>query len=62
MKNRKTYSHFFTPFAQIDKKIDFHYLTSDERGYVFGIVIDKKRQHQLYISKKGQSIKVFKEF
>jgi len=59
-KEKKTISHYQTPFVIIDKRIDFHWLTKDKWGYVFGIVIDKKREYQLCISPKGNKVKVFK--
>ena len=61
MKKEKTFSHYFKPFATLDGRIDFHYLTKDKKfGYTVGVVIDKKKEWEIYISPKGNKVKVFK--
>jgi len=57
MKRKLSYSRFFKPFATVDNRIDFHYLTK-WRGFVFGIVIDNKVEYELRITPSGRKMEI----
>ena len=61
-KQKKTFSDYYKPFLQVEN-VDFHYLCKDRKGMVFGLTVwngTKGTDWEIYISKKGKSVKVFK--